>query len=307
MAPCTAKEKQRMLLPTTVTWPTDSHATEVENAEGQSAENNQLYTVKGGPAMISTAAAEPTTSSSTSKERTQDDSNEIDELISMLKTNTLAFYGTRVQLTSHVEFFQGGFSGNITVMKDSGNEMMELLISGIFQVDCQNFFMGPKGAYMPSGAFNCQLIAVQKDAAFKTACTDFPAIVGNVRALEKLIPSKKGTTLASCICEANSVTSIQVSHSLFMKKDKNVDPDTASVEAMTHMVCLLPAVDQNHAAIAPSDYLRKDKKSVFSGMLCEMVVLCEPPPPPMNPLKRSVYGGGPSFSHMPTTKKLCQT
>ncbi|KIO11879.1 hypothetical protein M404DRAFT_20467 [Pisolithus tinctorius Marx 270] len=273
----------------------------------------------------------------------------------MLKTNTLAFYGTTPQLASHAEFFQGGFSGDIAVVKDSGDETTELLISGIFQVDRQNFFMGPEGAYMPSGAFkrefsetklSCQLIAVQKDAAFKTACADFPAIVGNVRALEKLIPSKKGTTLVSCIREANGVTSIQVSHSLFTKKDENVDLDTASVEeartaewpvqertrmalehaATTHMVCPLPAFDQNHASIVPGDYLRKlcgavvivhfalihyyfkqDKKSVFSGVLREMVVLREPPPPPTNPLKRSVYGSGPSFSHMPATKKLRQT
>ncbi|KIN95116.1 hypothetical protein M404DRAFT_166677 [Pisolithus tinctorius Marx 270] len=285
---------------------------------------------------------------------TQHVSNEIDDIISVLKTNTLTFYGTTAQLASRAEFFQGGFSGDIAVVKDSGDETTELLISGIFQVDRQNFFMGPEGAYMPMGAFkrefsetklSCQLIAVQRDAAFKTACADFPAIVGNIRGLERLIPSKKGTTLVSCIREANGVSSIRVSHSLFTKKDDSVDPDTASLDeartadwpvqertrsaldcaAMTHVVCPLPAFDQDHRPIAACDYQRKlcgavvivhfalihyyfkqDKKSVFSGVLHEMVVLCEPPPPPTNPLKRSVYGGGPSFAHMPTTKKVRQ-
>ncbi|KAI5990568.1 hypothetical protein F5J12DRAFT_786504 [Pisolithus orientalis] len=152
-------------------------------------------------AMISTTVAESTISSSTTEETAQDDSNKIDDIISMLKTNILTFYGTTVQLTSCAEFFQGGFSGNITVMKDSSDETMELLISGIFQVDCQNFSMGPEGAYMPSAAFkwefletklSCQLIAVQRDTAFKTACADFPVIVGNVRTLKRLIPPRRG-------------------------------------------------------------------------------------------------------------------
>ncbi|KIN95878.1 hypothetical protein M404DRAFT_33763 [Pisolithus tinctorius Marx 270] len=254
MAPCAPKEKQKTLLATSGELfgllcessgarPTDSLPTEQEAVDGLSPATNQLYNVKGVPAMISTTALDSTLPSSTTEEMTQHVSNEIDDIISMLKTNTLTFYGTTVQLASHAEFFQGGFSSDITVMKDSRDETMELLISGIFifQVDCQNFFMGPEGVYMPLGAFkqgfletklSCQLIAVQQDATFKTACADFPAIVGNIRGLERLIPSKKGMTLVSCIREANGVSSIRVSHLLFMKKDDSVDPDTASLDGM---------------------------------------------------------------------------
>ncbi|KIO00530.1 hypothetical protein M404DRAFT_29448 [Pisolithus tinctorius Marx 270] len=252
MAPCAPKEKQKTSLATSGqsfgllhessgTRPTDGLPTEQETVDGLSPTTNQSYNVEGVPATISTRATDSTLPTSATKETTQHVSNKIDDIISVLKTNTLVFYGTTAQLASHAEFFQGRFSGDIAVVKDSGDKTTELLISGIFQVDHQNFFMGPEGVYMPLGAFkrefletklSCQLIAVQRDAAFKTACADFPVIVGNIRGLERLIPSKKGMTLVSCIHEANGISSIRVSHSLFMKKDDSVDPDTASLDSM---------------------------------------------------------------------------
>ncbi|KAI6000140.1 hypothetical protein F5J12DRAFT_784454 [Pisolithus orientalis] len=131
--------------------------------------------------------------------------------------------------------------------------------------------MGPEGVYMPLEAFkqefsktklSCQLIAVQKDATIKTACADFPMIVGNVRALETLIPSKKGTTL----------------------KDKNVYPDTASVEEVQTADWLVQ--EWTRMALDHAVTTHMDKKSVFSSILCEMVVLHEPPPPTYKPSQK---------------------
>ncbi|KIO10906.1 hypothetical protein M404DRAFT_129109 [Pisolithus tinctorius Marx 270] len=319
--------------------------------------------------MASTTISSSTCSFSEDGQRRQDNSDEVDNIIHILKTSAIGFYGTTPLLASHTEFFQGGFSGDITVVKDSGDDMTELLISGIFQIDRQNFFLGPEGGYTPLSSFkrefletklSCQLIPVQRDAAFDTARADFGAIVSNVKALKKLIPSKKGTTLVSCVHEVDGMASIHLSHSLFTVRPEN--PSTSCVwwltlallrgktrmrtqtpltmmvsisstysehtkgalerAALTHVICPLPAFDQNHESITPSDYhqklygaviiahfalvhyyFRQDKKSVFSGIVREMVVLRNPPPPPTNPLKRSLDSEGPSFTHTPSFKK----
>ncbi|KIN98794.1 hypothetical protein M404DRAFT_156899 [Pisolithus tinctorius Marx 270] len=190
--------------------------------------------------MASTTISSSTCSSSEDGQRWQDNSDEVDNIIHMLKTSAIGFYGTTPLLASCAEFFQGSFSGDIAVVKDSGDNMTELLISGIFQIDCQNFFMGPEGGYMPLSSFkwefsetklSCQLIPVQRDAAFDTARADFSAIVSNVKALKKLIPSKKGTTLVSCIHEADGVAPIHLSHSLFTVCPEN--PSTSCVWWLT--------------------------------------------------------------------------
>ncbi|KIO01339.1 hypothetical protein M404DRAFT_28876 [Pisolithus tinctorius Marx 270] len=341
MAPHSLNNKQRTLLA----------ATEHESVESLSSPTEHLHAADAVPPMGSTTISSGTCSFSEDGQRRQDNSDEVDNIIHMLKTSAIGFYGTTPLLASRAEFFQGGFSGDIAVVKDSGDDMMELLISGIFQIDRQNFFLGPEGGYTPLSSFkrefletklSCQLIPVQRDAAFDTARADFGAIVSNVKALEKLILSKKGATLVSCVCEVDGVASIRLSHSLFMRKDENVDPDTAYHDesrtldwpvqertkgaleraALTHVICPLPAFDQNHESIVPSDYhqklygavvivhfalvhyyFRQDKKSVFSGIVREMVVLRNPLPPPTNPLKRSLDGEGPLFTHTPSFKK----
>jgi len=75
--------------------------------------------------------------------------------------------------------------------------------------------------------------------------------------------------------------------------------------ASTHYICPLPAFDEDHTLISPIDYQKKlsgaivqvhlalvhyfikqEKKSVFTAVVREIVVLRSPPAAPVNPLKR---------------------
>ena len=133
-------------------------------------------------------------------------------------------YAGAPDLASQAEFFMGGLTGDILVPKNSGRKPPELLLSGIFEIDWQNFFMAPDGGYTPSNAFNrsfvdtkltCQLIAVQHDADFALACSDFSAVIANIKALERLIPQKKGNTSVLCIRNTGGQIAIHINHALF--------------------------------------------------------------------------------------------
>ena len=148
----------------------------------------------------------------------------VDAIVGALKRSKDAFYGTTPNLASKAEFFLAGVAGDIAIVKGSGEDAVELLVSGIFEIDRQNFFMGPEGGYLPGSVFNrnfqttklsCQLIPVQKDPAYEVSRLDFGAIVANVKGLERLISQKKGSSSLSTVREQGGATSIRLSHTLF--------------------------------------------------------------------------------------------
>ncbi|KAI6151873.1 hypothetical protein BKA82DRAFT_4351204 [Pisolithus tinctorius] len=239
------------------------------------------------------------------------------KIVEDLKQSDMAFYAATPNITSRGEFFMGGPSGDVAVVKGSGDDIVEMILSGIFEIDCQGFFMGPEGGFFPSNAFNkefvdtklsCNLIAVRRDSVY-----------------EKLIPSRKGETVLSCMREARGQVCIRLNHMLFVTKNTNTDPETAVDDEMrttdwpvqerlkgalaraaeTHNISPLPVFDLHGKSIDPSDYTRKlsgtivrarfvlmhysiggDKKSVFMAVVRDMVVLREPVAAPVNPLKR---------------------
>ena len=92
--------------------------------------------------------------------------------------------------------------------------------------------------------------------------------------------------------------------------------------AETHNVVPLPAFDEDHEHIAPEDYQRKlsgavvevhfalmhylikqEKKSVFTAIVRQIVVLRPPPAPPVNPLKRARLSDGPMLTGTRKIKK----
>ena len=97
--------------------------------------------------------------------------------------------------------------------------------------------------------------------------------------------------------------------------------------ADTHTVVPLPAFDEDHEPIAPEEYQRKlsgavvevhfalmhylikqEKKSVFTAVVRQIVVLRAPPAPPVNPLKRAWLSDGPMLTgtqKMKKTAKVC--
>ena len=118
----------------------------------------------------------------------------------------------------------GGATGDMAVVKNKGDQVQEFLLSGIFEIDHQDFFMGAEGGYLPANIFNhnfvntklsCNLTAVQRDSIFSSTRSDFATIIANIKALKKLIQSQKGSTSLSCMCDAGGQLHIRLSHSLF--------------------------------------------------------------------------------------------
>ncbi|KAI6155460.1 hypothetical protein BKA82DRAFT_119949 [Pisolithus tinctorius] len=140
-------------------------------------------------------------------------------------------------LASHAEFFFGGTTSNVAIVKGNSDNVTELVLSGIFEIDHQGFFMAPEGSYNPRNRFGCEfletkltcnLLAMQQDTVYSTTQQDFPHIISNIRSLEKLMPLKKGETLLSSIRESRGMPCIHLSHALFTihKKDDDDDPNS---------------------------------------------------------------------------------
>jgi len=310
----------------------------------------------------------------------------IDHLIDDLKRSNFGFYTATPNLASMAQFFLGGGSGDIAIVKNNrDNEVVELLLSGIFEIDRELFFMNADGGFPSSNMFNrkfidtkltCLLIPVQNNEdAFSSARNDYNAIISNIKALEKLIPLKKGESVQSCLRESGGKPCIQISHSLFVvcllfslllfqfilmyrflqKNDDDADAESAAQDgkkcthsfliclltffplerltaqwpvherakaalasaALTHNISPLLAYDEDHTPIPPKNYQRKlcgaivqvhfalvhyfikqSKKSVFTAVTREIVVLRAP----LNPLKRGCFTGEPSIA---SSKREC--
>ncbi|KAI6145835.1 hypothetical protein BKA82DRAFT_153151 [Pisolithus tinctorius] len=201
-------------------------------------------------------------------------------------------------------------SGNVTILKGDTDDITELVLSGIFNLDWQGFFMGPKGGFLPKNAFSCDfvdtkltcnLLAVQHDVVYASTQCDFPSIISNIRALEKLVPLKKGESLLSSVCESHGMPCIRLSHALFIKKEDDDDLDNITCigmclphhqilhslmcvsedatmawpvqdnnrealnhAALTHYISPLPAFDIDGKPIQPVDY-----QQVLSGAVIQ--------------------------------------
>ena len=154
-----------------------------------------------------------------------DDVNSVDHIVAELKASNKASYGATANLANRAEFFSSGATGDIAIVKGTGRDVVEFLISGIFEIDRQNFFMGPEGSYFPGSTFTrnfastkqtCQLIPVAKDPTYRISRDDFAAITANVKALERIIGGKKGIATMSSVRDSDGVTSIRLSHALFV-------------------------------------------------------------------------------------------
>ncbi|KIN95176.1 hypothetical protein M404DRAFT_166465 [Pisolithus tinctorius Marx 270] len=234
-------------------------------------------------------------------------------MVEILKDNTVAINTATPNLAARAEFFFGGTSGDITVLKGDTDNVTELVLSGIFEIDHQGFFMGPEGGYSSKNTYShgfaetkmtCNLLAMQHDVLYGSTQHDFPSIISNIRALEKLVPLKKGESLLSSVRESWGMPCICLSHALFMVRHLSI-----STTASTHYVCPLPAFDLKGAPIPPADYcqvlcgaiiqvhfallhffIKGDRKSIFTMSLREMHVLCAPQHGPINPFKHICQG-----------------
>ncbi|KAI5994274.1 hypothetical protein F5J12DRAFT_785836 [Pisolithus orientalis] len=153
---------------------------------------------------------------------------------------------------------------HIAVLKGHTNNVTELVLSGIFKIDHQEFFMGPKGGFSPKNAFSCDfadtkltcnLLAVQHDVVYASTQCNFPLIISNIRALEKLVPLKKGESLLSSKKEddddPDNIACIDAMMAWPVQEDNR---EALNHAASTHYVSPLPVFDVDGKPIQPVDY-----------------------------------------------------
>ncbi|KIO14869.1 hypothetical protein M404DRAFT_929018, partial [Pisolithus tinctorius Marx 270] len=172
-------------------------------------------------------------------------------MVEKLKESAVAVYTVTPNLAARAEFFFGGATSDVTILKGEVDDVSELVLSGVFEIDHQGFFIGAEGRYLPKNAFSCDfvdtkltcnLVAVQHDAVYGSTKDDFPLIISNIRALEKIIALKKGETLVLCVHESHGLPCVCLSHALFAKKDDGDNTDTIAHNGLSllPLLCLLP-------------------------------------------------------------------
>ncbi|KAG1732556.1 hypothetical protein EDB19DRAFT_1831263 [Suillus lakei] len=225
-------------------------------------------------------------------------------VLDKLQNSPGGFYAATPKLAYHAEYFPGGQDGNILIAKGQDNDQ-EFIVCGIFQISQNDFYFTPDANFDPANVFHgclsdvklsCRLTAGHKDL-FKFASEDFPAILNNLHAFEKLVPSKRDYETLSIIHDSLGHRTIKLTHSLFKAKttdnenqrdpnasDNDGNDSTTTVDSglgsefniatwpvaeqckghledlvSTHDICPLPAYNENHILIPPLQYESKLK------------------------------------------------
>ncbi|KAI6138055.1 hypothetical protein BKA82DRAFT_18811 [Pisolithus tinctorius] len=75
-------------------------------------------------------------------------------VVEKLKESAVAVYTATPNLAAWAEFFFGGATGDVAILKGKVDDVSELVLSGVFEIDHQGFFMGAEGGYSPKNAFS---------------------------------------------------------------------------------------------------------------------------------------------------------
>jgi len=134
------------------------------------------------------------------------------------------FYAATPKLVHRAEYFAGGPKGNILIVKGRNlDEDAEFIIRGVFEISRNDFYFTPDANFNPTNVFqgrfadvklNCRLTAGRSEA-FKFSSDDFPAILDNIRAFEKLVPRERDYEVVSIVNDSLGHKSIKLTHSLF--------------------------------------------------------------------------------------------
>ncbi|KAI6137947.1 hypothetical protein BKA82DRAFT_4022232 [Pisolithus tinctorius] len=238
---------------------------------------------------------------------------EVQGSIPCLVTFIATIYTAMPNLAAHAEFFFGSTSGDVTVLKCDTDDVTELVLSGIFEIDHQGFFMGPDGGYSP-----------RKECIQLWICGDQANLV-----LEKLVPLKKGESLLSLVVllsrkkeeldDSDNVTRLEDTTMAWPVQDEL--RDVLCRAASTHYISPLPVFDIDSMPIRAANYhhmlcgaivqvhfallhffIKGDRKSIFTSSLHEMRMLHAPACGPINPFKCICQGSQHSFEDV--TQKL---
>ncbi|KAH7930555.1 hypothetical protein BV22DRAFT_1124829 [Leucogyrophana mollusca] len=150
----------------------------------------------------------------------------VDFVFNKLHTSPNGIYAATPDLVNHAEYFHGGRGGDVLVKKHTTHQ--ELILRGLFEISRDDFYFTPDASYNPANNFqgkfedaklSCRLIAVHNQCdVFTFAQADYPIILKNLRAFEKLITKEKGDESVSVMQFSGGYESIKLSHSLFKKK-----------------------------------------------------------------------------------------
>ncbi|KIK32139.1 hypothetical protein CY34DRAFT_27266 [Suillus luteus UH-Slu-Lm8-n1] len=214
------------------------------------------------------------------------------KVLDKLQTSAGGYYAAMPKLAHCAEFFAGRHDGNMLVVKGQ-DDNQEFIIRGVFQISRNDFYFTPDANFDPANVFHGHLADFSSD--------DFSAVLDNLRAFEKLVPSKKDYETFSVIYDSLGQRSIKLTHNLFDIKtfdDENQHDATDARRAdsndstsddlgpefnfaiwpvaerckdplqellSTHDIQPLPAYDENHNFIPPHLY-----ESKLKGALVEV-------------------------------------
>ncbi|KAG2138762.1 hypothetical protein BD769DRAFT_1384533 [Suillus cothurnatus] len=250
----------------------------------------------------------PDSSSSSTITYTSTHANSV--VLDKLQNSPGGFYAAMPKLAYRAEFFAGGRDGNILVVKGRDDDQ-EFITRGVFQISRNDFYFTPDANFDPANIFHGRLADVKlncrltggRNENFKFSSDDFPAVLDNFRAFERLVPSKKDYETFSVIYDSLGHRSIKLTHNLFEVKTKdNVNEPDATTSSIipsddadsdnsllgpefnmatwpvaerckghledlisTHDIQPLPAYDENHNLIPPHLY-----ESKLKGALVEV-------------------------------------
>ncbi|KAG2143105.1 hypothetical protein BD769DRAFT_1383102 [Suillus cothurnatus] len=149
-------------------------------------------------------------------------------VLDKLQNSPGGFYAAMPKLAYHAEFFAGGHDGNILVVKGRDDDQ-GFITQGVFQISRNDFYFMPDANFDPANIFNGCLADVKLNCRltgghnenFKFSSDDFPTVLDNFHAFERLVPSKKDYETFSVIYDSLGHRSIKLTHNLFEVKTKD--------------------------------------------------------------------------------------
>ena len=136
----------------------------------------------------------------------------------------LYYLGTP-NIAASAQFCIRGIEGHRLIVKNNEEIPTEFLFSGIFEINCRDFYILPDGNFDPTGPFNkknlkvkatCCLLPMWCEEYFNFSAQDFPTAIKNIRAIKKLAPLPKACDVHSMLVKTeDSSYVIKLSHALF--------------------------------------------------------------------------------------------
>jgi hypothetical protein len=145
-------------------------------------------------------------------------------LLRIQDLDDVVYLGDKDILSKCDYFFDKNVNGNVLIRKNNNGHPIELLFAGIFEIDARDFFMTSDAKFNASNTAirfdqikpHCRLLPVRRNSQFAISADDFPTIVSNIHAIEKLVAGRKGPDDVSVVVTSQGTpTSIKLSHHLF--------------------------------------------------------------------------------------------